>query len=566
MTNLTTAAIVLCPELPSTGLLQSMHDPSIKLNVNKIYLAPGISGDSNTQAISKSLIFDAIKRIHHRGISQVFGGKDKAAKVLLMPTIERLDTNTTSFWQLGGINENEGTIDGTYKVHDAIFKKHLGLDESTSFENRLFLVHGDQLTAQHIRAVKQTQSTAYLSYDRRDWMLGITAWFHIQMNLLNTLIRTHWSAPQGQYSQHCFQSDMALFNRSHGTRENVKYHIMAPMVAQSYTARVVALFYSAMEARGYLRDIPDASLDQIYALDNLIGNLGQSQFLTLIDDVYEEAFTLKAWNGKEHNDPEFTTMCRMLQEVELFLVVHHAVKFGDIGHMRRLVDPLLVFFLGASQHNYGREMLYYRWNLSAVNTPELQHAILASGLVNWLGKASSHKAIDLSLEHLNCNCKIEMKCYKNSTHNTDIIFNRVCLTNTWLRALRSRMETIFGEDNSGAHTTDPCQLDIFALARNVFEGGFARPRNPSLQRKNSYLSEDIRSLGMKALYPKVEWFNQQYIVDYSQVRSGYMDEDISNNMSEVTIGSNLNEISDNILDPTEAITIDGLEEGLVFDE
>jgi hypothetical protein len=54
MTNLTTAAVVLCPELPSTGLLQSMHDPSIKLDVNEIYFAPGISGDRNTQAISKS--------------------------------------------------------------------------------------------------------------------------------------------------------------------------------------------------------------------------------------------------------------------------------------------------------------------------------------------------------------------------------------------------------------------------------------------------------------------------------------------------------------------------------
>jgi hypothetical protein len=71
-----------------------------------------------------------------------------------MPTIKRLDANTTSFWQLGGITENKGTIDKTHKVHDAIFKKQLGLDKSTSFENRLFLVHGDQLTAQHIRAVK----------------------------------------------------------------------------------------------------------------------------------------------------------------------------------------------------------------------------------------------------------------------------------------------------------------------------------------------------------------------------------------------------------------------------
>jgi hypothetical protein len=52
---------------------------------------------------------------------------------------------------------------------------------------------------------------------------------------------------------------MALFNRSYGIRENVKYYIMAPMIAQSYTTRVVVLFYSAMEAQGYLRVIPAIS-------------------------------------------------------------------------------------------------------------------------------------------------------------------------------------------------------------------------------------------------------------------------------------------------------------------
>ena len=78
--------------------------------------------------------------------------------------------------------------------------------------------------------------------------------------------------------------------------------------------------------------------------------------------------------------------------------------------LQRLIDPLIVFFFGASQHNYGREMLFYRWNLTSVNSPELQHAILSSGLVNWLGAPDRHKAIDLGLEHLNGSCKIEMKC------------------------------------------------------------------------------------------------------------------------------------------------------------
>jgi hypothetical protein len=74
-------------------------------------------------------------------------------------------------------------------------------------------------------------------------------------------------------------------------------------------------------------------------------------------------------------------------------------------------------------------MLFYRWNLSSVNTSELQHIILSSDIVNWLGRSTTYKTIDLDLKHLNSSCKIEMKCYKNLTYDIDIIFNRVCLSN-----------------------------------------------------------------------------------------------------------------------------------------
>ena len=93
-------------------------------------------------------------------------------------------------------------------------------------------------------------------------------------------------------------------------------------------------------------------------------------------------------------------MCRLLQ-VGLFLTVRHAVKHGVIGMLRTVVDPLILVF-DAGQHNYGREMLYHRWLLSDVNKPELQDAIITAGLVNWPGRASAHKPIDLSLEHHLC--------------------------------------------------------------------------------------------------------------------------------------------------------------------
>jgi hypothetical protein len=125
MQNLTTAAIVLCPELPVTGLDQSMHNPTIELSLHDILNGSAISGDDIGVEITRSLISDAVKRIHNDSVSKVFARTDLYSE---MPTIHRITTTKTEYWQLGGISENEGTIAGTYAVHDNIFLKQLGLD------------------------------------------------------------------------------------------------------------------------------------------------------------------------------------------------------------------------------------------------------------------------------------------------------------------------------------------------------------------------------------------------------------------------------------------------------
>ena len=156
-------------------------------------------------------------------------------------------------------------------------------------------------------------------------------------------------------------------------------------------------------------------------------------------------------------------------------------------------------------------MLYYRWQLSDVNTPELQHAILAAGLVNWPGRASAHKAIDLSLEHLNAGVKIDMECYKNSTHDLDIIFGRVCLSNTFVRELRQQMESAFSPFMPSAHTTPSARLDMFSLARSLFSSKLAAPRPEADLHGQYFDSMDIIGAGMKVLSSRVSAFNREHV-------------------------------------------------------
>ena len=110
-------------------------------------------------------------------------------------------------------------------------------------------------------------------------------------------------------------------------------------------------------------------------------------------------------------------------------------------------------------------MLYYQWNLlDGVNTPHLQHSILTSGLVNWQGKPNLFKPINLGLEHLNVACKINMKVYKNSTHNINITFDHLCLSNNWMCKLQEVVEDRFSQPMKGDHTSHSAELEIFSLA------------------------------------------------------------------------------------------------------
>ena len=116
-----------------------------------------------------------------------------------------------------------------------------------------------------------------------------------------------------------------MWGRSQCSQENAKYYLIEPIVAQGFTARVVTLFYTAMRCKGYLIASSRDFFKRIDHITDAIGSLTLDQFLELIKDVRLTAFILDAWNSNSsnkqpHNDIKFRTMCRMLQEVKLFLL------------------------------------------------------------------------------------------------------------------------------------------------------------------------------------------------------------------------------------------------------
>ena len=239
------------------------------------------------------------------------------------------------------------------------------------------------------------------------------------------------------------------------------------------------------------------------------------RFLAIIESIRLRAFIRHVpddkWDAEtEHADLTLITMCRYLQEIELFLTVRHGVKHGDVGIRRPCVGPLIVTFFGTHQTSYAYEMLYYWWLLKDnFRTLELQRAILASGIVDWLGRRTTFKPIDLSLKHFNGANNVKMKCYKNSTYDIDIIFNRVYTSTTSIHAIRSILKIQSGGNMPGTHTTVDISNDIFNRAYRIWFDGPIVPRRGPLP-TGPFESENNFTRGTNLMVAKVSHFNTVY--------------------------------------------------------
>jgi Family of unknown function (DUF6589) len=517
MRNLTTAILVYHPEIPAAGLQQSMLQTNHELKLSDFAHSPGLRrGRRDDVQFTRYIIADAIRKLHPDQILNIMGPEEYEER-FSPPEMKRLKSGKhTSIHPLGTIFHNEGTIEGNVAVHKDIWIDKLEFsecDEDGDFTQRLWLVYGDQMTAQMIRTVQDLNVTASRAFDRRKWMLGPPALFHIQQALLFLIIRTHFdtSGSDSKTSPSTLLFDITILQRRGLSRDSAKMHLFEPLLIHGFSARVLAIFLD------YLGDKSKSTCSTFEECARALGNLDGSTFDSLVEKVRKKAFTIGAWRGVNENrekeeDREFVSMCRYLYEVETYLMLRYAIRAGDIGMLRWLVDPLCIMFIGSEQWKYAQELLHLRWLLKdETSSQELQEAILSGGLVEQKIDRRRKKAIDLALEHVNLYYHLDMKAHKNSTHDFMTTINRVGLTAPYTNELRSRFERDFGYLNDGRHSYKNAVNDIYLLAARLREKGRTAPRHNLKGEEKQFESPDILTIGLARLSEKIDDFNAKFV-------------------------------------------------------
>jgi hypothetical protein len=526
MRSVTTGKVFLGYDIPPEGLQQSMHHPDVLLKYAKDVLsAPGAQRDDIQTDICRFFIADAMRRLYPKAIDQIWV-KNPDKDFPRMPKIDALDPRQTKSYSLGAIPFSEGTIDGNYQVHKSIFVDQFGLDPEKQFQNRLYLVYGDQKTVQLIRSVKSEQRTATLDYDRRDWLLPVPSLFHLRMNFLWMIQRTHSGGPRCPEASTLFHN-MNFWNRKQIPLAKAPFHLLEELILHSWDSRIIAMVYTHLQQEGVKTQWPDE-------VNTYLCSLTPATFLSVVEKVRLSVFTRNAWLPCDSKaglktpldpsklDQEFINHVRFLQEVETYKILKYGIKHGDIGLIGRAIDMCCIYFKGARQDNYANEMLYLKWLTTTEACDSiLRKAIFSNSLVNPYCELDTWHEVDLDIELYNLSLKELLYARKNSTFDIDHLFHTSALTTDFVTGLRTSIEATVGYRPNNTHTVKSPADDIHALAYYLSRDSVNLRQDG---RKCDFEAPDILSMAISTLKGAVNRFNSRIVYQADTIQEIAEDE------------------------------------------
>jgi hypothetical protein len=164
MRSVTTGKVFRGVDIPPGGLKKSMLHREVPLTIHDLLSSPGAACyDEVSAEIDTFFIAEAIRTAYPGPVKVTFAKPDVSYPV--MPAVELLEPRTT---------------------------------DDKEFDNRLFLAYGDQKTSSLIRSMQREQVEVSSAYDRKDWLIGVAALFHLRMNYLWLMQRTHYGNMEQQ--------------------------------------------------------------------------------------------------------------------------------------------------------------------------------------------------------------------------------------------------------------------------------------------------------------------------------------------------------------------------------
>ncbi|RSL76867.1 hypothetical protein CEP52_017762 [Fusarium oligoseptatum] len=305
----TTCQLIEGIDVPEGGLLQSMQNQAARLRVQDIFCCPGNEADAAELEISRYFVYESLRAAFPEDVSVTSPPR--------MPVIDILPRRTTMHLSLGHTPHDESTNAGNLNILSNIFQQQYRLPDE-AFKERLLPIYGDQKTTQRIRMTKSRRARAARPVDSLRRALPIPALFHIKMNYLYLLSRTHFgSACDG--SEATLWHAMNFWIRKGIYKKKADFHALEQLIIQSFQARVCAFMWPKLNELQLGSTEADISA--------ILRPYGPEEFNGLVDRVVQ-TYT---FTSRYTENPELRNHVLFLQYAQDYLLLKYAADLGAMG-------------------------------------------------------------------------------------------------------------------------------------------------------------------------------------------------------------------------------------------
>ncbi|KAF9313771.1 hypothetical protein BG003_004855 [Podila horticola] len=136
---------------------------------------------------------------------------------------------------------DQASTEGNNRVINSI-KKTLRLTNA-DFENAQIVVTGDMLTVTRIESLQDEKEEDLTVFDRMEWAVPVLGLFHLQMNICNTILVTHFGNGNTQGSLASFEQ---LLGRKRVNPESSDHHAKDEFLRHVFEAMVLQLWHTKL--------------------------------------------------------------------------------------------------------------------------------------------------------------------------------------------------------------------------------------------------------------------------------------------------------------------------------
>jgi hypothetical protein len=482
-----------------------MFNPEIRLKQSNIFHHRGMGEEGpagseaekeTSSAISECLIYRALKysypkstetAMHRRETTGIPRPMKSADELFAMPVIDIIKLpkdDKRHVVPLFPIQLDESTVENNIEILRNIHVQQCGL-KPTFFEQKpgpVLPVGGDNKTLQRIWNIALTSTANEQTYNQHRHLLALPGLFHAAMNLARGIIGVYYNGDKSKKKRSAEREEPSanpdnrhIVNPSTLQRTQIalRRKFVAPESTQLFThqrsfiidnfeGRVLALLFAEL-------GIPRAK--SRLEISAIIGQLTRKRLIRAIRAV---ARVMK--DPVPEHDKERQVHMWFLRDAGTFIVLRHAVKYGDVGLIMRCVGQMAVFFHGTNRWAYAHEMLYLLYVMRTDFTNDVaKKALLAALLVNPSGRPDGWYPIDLSNEQLNRDIKDTWSYRHSSTSDVRFTTEYGTINGMFLRRLANNIFSIHSRPASGTHPPANRSNDIYVILREIYDSINSKP-------------------------------------------------------------------------------------------